>query len=134
MKIGKEDFEAILTGSRDIRDYMEIDPKEGVATFFGVLSASNPDYLVRAIYEMYEKNLNRPLAVKATAQLFRSVGLGSVGLNNFLKKLGMNLTPAEFLMLVFRLQHQQEYSGLWDPPRMDRRYPLSDYGEELVLS
>jgi predicted hydrocarbon binding protein len=111
MKIGKEDFEAILTGSRDIRDYMEIDPKEGVATFFGVLSASNPDYLVRAIYEMYEKNLNRPLAVKATAQLFRSVGLGSVGLNNFLKKLGMNLTPAEFLMLVFRLQHQQGWGA-----------------------
>jgi predicted hydrocarbon binding protein len=111
MKIGKEDFEAILTGSKDIRDYMEIDPREGVATFFGVLSASNPDYMVRAVYEMYEKNLNRPLAVKATAQLFRSVGLGSVGLNNFLKKLGMNLSPPDFLMLVFRLQHQQGWGA-----------------------
>jgi predicted hydrocarbon binding protein len=111
MKIGKEDFEAILSGTRDIREYMEIDPLQGVTTFFGVRTASNPDYLVRAIYEMYEQNLDRKLAVKATAQLFRSVGLGSVGLNNFLKKMGMNLSPADFLMLVFKLQHQQGWGA-----------------------
>jgi predicted hydrocarbon binding protein len=111
MKIGKDDFEAIISGTRDIREYMEIDPLQGSAIFFGVRTASNPDYLVRAIYEMYEQNLNRKLAVKATAQLFRSVGLGSVGLNSFLKKLGMNLSPAEFVMLVFKLQHQQGWGS-----------------------
>ncbi len=110
-RIEKADFEAIISGTKDIRDYMEIDPLEGVVSYLGVHTASNPDYLVRAIYEMYEANLNRKLAVKATAQLFRSVGLGSVGLNNFLKKLDMNLTPAEFLMLVFRLQHQQGWGA-----------------------
>ncbi len=110
-KIEKADFEAIISGTKDIRDYMEIDPLAGVVSYLGVHTASNPDYLVRAIYEMYEANLNRKLAVKATVQLFRSVGLGSVGLNNFLKKLDMNLSPAEFLMLVFRLQHQQGWGA-----------------------
>jgi len=110
-KIEKDDFEAIISGTRDIRDYMEIDPLQGMVSYLGVRTASNPDYLVRAIYEMYEANLNRKLAVKATVQLFRSVGLGSLGLNNFLQKLGMNLSPAEFLMLVFRLQHQQGWGA-----------------------
>jgi hypothetical protein len=70
MKIGKEDFEAIISGARDIREYTEIDPIKGVSTFFGVSTASNPDYLVRAIYEMYEKDLDRKLAVKATLPNF----------------------------------------------------------------
>jgi predicted hydrocarbon binding protein len=123
-KIEKDDFEAIISGTRDIRDYMEIDPLQGMVSYFGVRTASNPDYLVRAIYEMYEANLNRKLAVKATVQLFRSVGLGSLGLNNFLQKLGMNLSPAEFLMLVFRLQHQQG----WGAP-----FELVQQSEKKVL-
>lgn len=110
-KIEKDDFEAIISGTKDIRDFMEIDPLQGMVSYLGVRTASNPDYLVRAIYEMYEANLNRNLAVKATVQLFRSVGLGSGGLNTFLQKLGMNLSPAEFLMLVFQLQHQQGWGA-----------------------
>ncbi|NYT16724.1 MAG: 4-vinyl reductase [Methanomicrobiales archaeon] len=110
-KIEKEDFEAIISGTKDIRDFMEIDPLQGMVSYLGVHTASNPDYLVRAIYEMYEANLNRKLAVKATVQLFRSVGLGSGGLNNFLQKLGLNLSPAEFLMLVFQLQNQQGWGA-----------------------
>ena len=110
-KIVKEDFEAIITGKKDIREYMSLDPATGTALYFGVPTASNPDYLTRALYEMYEASLNRKLAVQAVRTLYRSVGLGSVGLSNFLKKLGMNLSPAEFLMLVFTLQHQQGWGG-----------------------
>jgi predicted hydrocarbon binding protein len=110
-KIDKGDIEAIIKNEKSITDFMEIDPLQGTASFFGVHSASNPDYLIKAIYEMYEVNLNRKLAVKATEQLFHSVGLGSVGLNNFLHKLGMNLSPAEFLMLVLKLQHQQGWGA-----------------------
>ena len=60
---------------------------------------------------MYEANLNKKLAVKAVRKLFRSVGAGSVGLNNLLKKIGMDLKPEEFLMLVFKLQHQQGWGA-----------------------
>jgi hypothetical protein len=60
---------------------------------------------------MYEENLNRKLAVKATTKFFRSVGLGSVGLQKFLQKLGMDLKPTEFLMLVLKLQHQQGWGA-----------------------
>ena len=111
MKIGREDFEALIKGEKDIRPYIDLDPAAGIYSVFGVRTASNPNYLVKAIYEMYEQNLNKPLAVKAVQHLFRSVGLGSVGLNNLLKKLGMNLKPAEFLMLVFKLQHQQGWGA-----------------------
>jgi len=110
-KIAKEDFEAIITGKKDIREYMTLDPATGTASCFGVPTASNPDYLTRALYEMYEASLNRKLAVQAVRTLYRSVGLGSVGLYNFLKKLGMNLSPAEFLVLVFTLQHQQGWGA-----------------------
>ena len=107
MKIGREDFEALLKGEKDIRPYIELDPLVGSYSVFGVKTASNPNYLVKAIYEMYESNLDKKLAVQAVRKFFRSVGMGSVGLNNLLNKLGMNLKPAEFLMLVFKLQHQQ---------------------------
>ncbi|MCQ8893665.1 MAG: 4-vinyl reductase [Methanolinea sp.] len=107
----KEDFEAILNGSRDVTAYMQVKPQEGITTCFGVRTASNPDYLVKAIYEMYERSLNRKLAVKAVAQLFRSVGLGSLGLYRLLQKLGMELSPAQFLVLVFTLQHQQGWGA-----------------------
>ncbi|KQC10284.1 MAG: 4-vinyl reductase, partial [Methanolinea sp. SDB] len=110
-KVGKADFEAVISGEKDIKDYMEIDPSTGETYCFGVRTASNPDYLIRAIYEMYEANLNRKLAVKAVRKLYRSVGQGSVGLNNFLKKLGMDLKPVEFLTLVFKLQHQQGWGA-----------------------
>src|SRR5208337_2209549 len=111
MKIGREDFEALMRGEKTITPYIELDPLAGAYSVFGVKTASNPNYLVKAIYEMYETNLNRKLAVKAVRKLFRSVGMGSVGLNNLLKKLGMDLTPAEFLMLVFKLQHQQGWGA-----------------------
>jgi uncharacterized protein len=111
MKIGREDFEALIKGEKTIAPYIELDPLAGTYSVFGVKTASNPNYLVKAIYEMYEVNLNRKLAVKAVRNLFRSVGQGSVGLNNLLKKLGMDLKPAEFLMLVFRLQHQQGWGA-----------------------
>ncbi len=110
-RVGKADFEAVISGEKDIREYMEIDPSTGETYCFGVKTASNPDYLIRAIYEMYEANLNRKLAVKAVRKLYRSVGQGSVGLNNFLKKLGMDLKPVEFLTLVFKLQHQQGWGA-----------------------
>jgi|GEM_PF-289703 len=113
-KIGKEDFEAILSGTKDVREYMDINPGLGITTCFGVNTASNPNYLIKAIYENYEANLNRKLAVKAVRKLFRSVGAGSVGLNNLLKKLGMDLKPEEFLMLVFKLQHQQGWGAPFD--------------------
>jgi len=113
-KIGKEDFEAILSGTKDVREYMDINPGLGITTCFGVNTASNPNYLIKAIYENYEANLNKKLAVKAVRKLFRSVGAGSVGLNNLLKKLGMDLKPEEFLMLVFKLQHQQGWGAPFD--------------------
>jgi predicted hydrocarbon binding protein len=110
-RIDKADIEAIVRNEKNITDFMEIDPLQGITSVFGVRTASNPDYLIKAIYEMSEVNLNKKLAVKATAQLFRSVGLGSVGLNNFLLKLGMNFSPPEFLLLVFKLQHQQGWGA-----------------------
>jgi len=110
-KIGKEDFEAIIAGISDIREFTQTDPILGETFCFGVRSASNPDYLTKALYEMYESSLSRKLAVQAVRNLYRSVGLGSVGLNNYLKKLGLNLTPAEFLLLVFTLQHQQGWGA-----------------------
>jgi predicted hydrocarbon binding protein len=110
-KIGREDFEAFLKGEKDITSYIELDPLAGSYSVFGVNTASNPNYLIKAIYEMYEANLGRKLAVQAVRKLFRSVGKGSVGLNNLLKKQGINLKPAEFLMLVFKLQHQQGWGA-----------------------
>jgi len=124
MKIGREDFEALMKGEKTITPYIELDPLAGAYSVFGVKTASNPNYLVKAIYEMYEANLNRKLAVKAVRKLFRSVGMGSVGLNNLLKKLGMDLPPAEFLMLVFKLQHQQG----WGAP-----FELLEAGEKRVV-
>jgi uncharacterized protein len=124
MKIGRDDFEALITGDKTIAPYIELDPLAGSYSVFGVKTASNPNYLIKAIYEMYEQNLNKKLAVKAVRKLFRSVGLGSVGLNNLLKKLGMELTPAEFLMLVFKLQHQQG----WGAP-----FELVEAGEKRII-
>jgi predicted hydrocarbon binding protein len=111
MKIGREDFEAFIKGEKTVAPYIEHDPLAGTYSVFGVRTASNPNYLIKAIYEMYEANLNKKLAVKAVRKLFRSVGAGSVGLNNLLKKLGMDLKPEEFLMLVFKLQHQQGWGA-----------------------
>ncbi|NMB79804.1 MAG: 4-vinyl reductase [Methanomicrobiales archaeon] len=111
MKIGREDFEALIKGDKTIAPYIELDPLAGSYSVFGVKTASNPNYMIKAIYEMYEANLNKKLAVKAVRKLFRSVGQGSVGLNNLLKKLGMELKPEEFLMLVFKLQHQQGWGA-----------------------
>ena len=110
-KIGREDFEALLKGEKDILPYVEMDPATGSHSVFGVKTASNPNYLVKAIYEMYESSLSRKLAVQAVRKLFRSVGMGSIGLNNLLKKMGMDLKPAEFLMLIFKLQHQQGWGA-----------------------
>lgn len=109
--IGREDFEALLKGEKDITPYIDLDPAAGTFTVFGVRTASNPNYLIKAIYEMYEANLDRKLAVQEVRKLFRSVGMGSVGFQNLLKKLGMDLKPAEFLMLVFKLQHQQGWGA-----------------------
>jgi hypothetical protein len=111
MKIGREDFEALIKGDKTVAPYIELDPLAGAYSVFGVKTASNPNYLIKAIYEMYEANLNKKLAVKAVRKLFRSVGQGSVGLNNLLKKFGMELKPEEFLMLVFKLQHQQGWGA-----------------------
>lgn len=111
MKIGREDFEALIKGDKTIAPYIELDPLAGTYSVFGVKTASNPTYMVKAVYEMYEANLNKKLAVKAVRKLYRSVGSGSVGLNNLLKKLGMDLKPEEFLMLVFKLQHQQGWGA-----------------------
>ena len=111
MKIGREDFEALMKGEKTIAPYIEMDPLAGSYSVFGVKTASNPNYLVKAIYEMHEANLNKKLSVQAVRKLFNAVGRGSVGLNNLLKKFSMVLTPAEFLMLVFRLQHQQGWGA-----------------------
>ncbi len=111
MKIGREDFEALIKGDKTIAPYIELDPLAGAYSVFGVKTASNPNYMIKAVYEMYEANLNKKLAVKAVRKLYRSVGAGSVGLNNLLKKLGMDLKPHEFLMLVFKLQHQQGWGA-----------------------
>lgn len=56
---------------------MKINPLQGDISLFGVHSASNTDYHVKANYEKYETNLKKKLAVKATEQLFQSVGLVS---------------------------------------------------------
>jgi predicted hydrocarbon binding protein len=122
--IGRDDFEAFLKGEKDITSYLEINPASGTFSVFGVKTASNPNYLVKAIYEMYESNLDRKLAVQAVRKLFRSVGMGSIGLNNLLVKLGMDLKPPEFLMLVFRLQHQQG----WGAP-----FELAEAGDKRIV-
>ncbi|MFA4861070.1 V4R domain-containing protein [Methanoregula sp.] len=124
MKIGREDFEALIRGEKTIAPYIELDPLDGVYSVFGVRTAGNPNYLIKSIYEMYETNLDRKLAVKAVRKLFRSVGAGSIGLDRFLKKLGMDLTPPEFLMLVFKLQHQQG----WGAP-----FELVEAGERRIV-
>jgi hypothetical protein len=111
MKIGREDFEALIKGEKDITPYIELDTVAGSYSVFGVKTASNPNYLIKAIYEMYEGHLNKKLAVKAVRKLFRSVGVGSLGLHNLLKKFGMELSPADFLLLVFKLQHQQGWGA-----------------------
>ncbi len=110
-KINKEDFESIIANQKNVQEYLEIDPELGETFCFGVRTASNPDYLTRAMYEMYETSLSRKLAIQAVRTLYRSVGLGSVGLNNYLKNLGIHLSPAEFLLLVFKLQHQQGWGA-----------------------
>jgi hypothetical protein len=124
MKIGREDFEALLNGDKTIAPYTESDPLAGSCSVFGVKTASNPNYLIKAIYEMYEQNLNKKLAVKAVRRLFRSVGQGSIGLHNLLKKIGMELSPAEFLLLVFTLQHQQG----WGAP-----FELVEAGDRRII-
>ena len=124
MKIGREDFEALIRGEKDISPYIELDPVAGSYSVFGVKTASNPNYLIKAIYEMYEANLNKKLAVKAVRKLFRSVGMGSLGLYNLLKKFGMDLSPADFLFLVFKLQHQQG----WGAP-----FELVEQGEKRII-
>lgn len=111
MKIGREDFEAFIKGDKTIAPYIELDPLAGAHVVFGVKTASNPNFMVKAVYEMYEANLNKKLAVKAVRKLYRSVGRGSSGLNNLLRKLGMDLKPEEFLMLVLKLQHQQGWGA-----------------------
>ena len=110
-KISKEDFESIIADKKNVQEYLETDPERGETFCFGVRTASNPDYLTRAMYEMYETSLSRKLAIQAVRSLYRSVGLGSVGLNNYLKNLGIHLSPAEFLLLVFKLQHQQGWGA-----------------------
>ena len=110
-KIEKQDIEAIIKGEKDVSSYLSLLPKEGKMACFGVRTASNPNYLLRAIYEMYEKNLNRQLAVQMMRKLYRSVGLGASGLNVFLKKMGVNLEPEKFLLFVFTLQHQQGWGA-----------------------
>lgn len=110
-KISKEDFESIIANKKNVQEYLETDPERGETFCFGVRTASNPDYLTRAMYEMYETSLSRKLAIQAVRTLYRSVGLGSVGLNNYLKNLGIHLSPAEFLLLVFKLQHQQGWGA-----------------------
>jgi len=108
--MNKEDFEAILKGSKDITSYMQMNPAEGITTCFGVRTASNPNYLVKALYEMYEANLDKKLANKAMRKLFVPSELDPSPRQS-LEKLGLKLKPEEFLMLVFTLQHQQGWGS-----------------------
>ena len=59
MKIGREDFEALIKGEKDITPYIELNTLEGTYSVFGVKTASNPNYLLKAIYDMYESHLNK---------------------------------------------------------------------------
>lgn len=111
MKIGKADIEALISGEKDLRSYFELDPTAGTLQVFGVRASSNPNYLIRAMYETYEKTLNRKLAVQMMRKLYRSVGLGASGLRFFLEKQGVTLSPIEFLRFVFTLQHQQGWGA-----------------------
>ena len=43
MKIGREDFEALIKGERTIAPYIEMDPVAGSYSVFGVKTASNPN-------------------------------------------------------------------------------------------
>jgi len=110
-KIDRNDIEAVIKGDKDITQFLEINPGEGIMSAFGVRTSSNPNYLLRAMYEMYERSLNRKLAVQMMRKLYRSVGMGATGLNMFLKKQGLELTPHEFLMFAFKLQHQQGWGA-----------------------
>jgi predicted hydrocarbon binding protein len=110
-KIERNDIEAVIKGEKDITQFLEMNPGEGIWSAFGVRTSSNPNYLLRAMYEMYERTLNRKLAVQMMRKLYRSVGLGATGLNNFLKKQGLELKPHEFLLFTFKLQHQQGWGA-----------------------
>jgi uncharacterized protein len=110
-KIGRNEIEAIINGKQDISEFLDTDPAGGIWSAFGVRTSSNPDYLLRAMYEMYERTLNRRLAVQMMRKLYRSVGLGAGGLNAFLKKQGIELKPHEFLLFTFKLQHQQGWGA-----------------------
>lgn len=124
MQIGRDDFEALIAGKKDISSYLELDPAAGTFSVFGVKTASNPAYLIRAIYETQESHTNKKLAIKAVRKLFRSVGQGSIGLYTLLEKNGLKLKPEEFLLLVFRLQHQQG----WGAP-----FELVEAGEKRII-
>lgn len=73
MKIGREDFEALIKGEKNITPYLELDPVLGSYSVFGVKTASNPNYMIKAVYEMYEAHLNRKLSVKAMRKLHRQL-------------------------------------------------------------
>ena len=47
MKIGREDFEALIKGEKNITPYIEMDPVAGTYSVFGVKTASNPSYLIK---------------------------------------------------------------------------------------
>lgn len=111
MKIGKRDIEALLSGEKDLRSYFELDPTAGTVQVFGVRTSSNPDYLIRALYESFESTQNRTLAIQMIRKLYRSVGLGARGLYSFLEKQDVHLSPSEFVHFVFLLQHQQGWGA-----------------------
>ena len=110
-KIDRNDIEEIINGDKDITQFLEILPEEGIMLAFGVRTSSNPDYLLRSMYEMYERSLNRKLAVQMMKKLYRPVGMGATSLYRFLIKQGLELEPHEFLMFAFRVQHQQGWGA-----------------------
>ena len=110
-KIDRNDIEAVIKGDINITQFLEINPGDGIMSAFGVRTSSNPNYLLRSMYEMYERSLNRKLAIQMMRKLYRSVGLGATGLNIFLIEQGLDLKPNEFLLFVFKSLHQQGWSA-----------------------
>jgi hypothetical protein len=62
--------------------------------------------MLRGMYRMFEKNLNRRLAVQAIRKLYRSIGSEGRGFYNWLRKAGVEMEPMEFMLFAVITQHQ----------------------------
>jgi len=98
MKIGTEDFEALIRG-REISLPIWIGPFCSSYSVFGVKNKLATQLSRKSYLRDVWSEPCRKLAVQAVRKLFHSVGMGAGGLNNLLKKSGWIFNPQNFLCL-----------------------------------